>query len=450
MKVSFYGAAKEVTGSCHLVETQGKRILIDCGYFQGYGACDTKNYNEFGFDPKTIDAVVITHAHLDHIGRLPRLFNQGARPKIYSTEATRDIALIVLDDAHNIMLEESEECGLDTLYSEADLDAVMSSWNSKDYRDSFEVLDGVSVTMYDAGHILGSGFVLLEAEGKRVVFSGDVGSGTSIILNETEALPANLDLFVCESTYGDRLHDLKDARMKALQRYLVENKEKNGVLMVPAFSIERTQEILFEMNELVEFEGVDIGDVYLDSPLSITATRIFQKFGHRSDYMNFHTPEGFTDNNFFAFPGLTITDTVDASKRINDAPRPKVIVAGAGMMNAGRIQHHLVRYLDDPNNTLLITGYQANGTLGRRIQDGAQSAEILGYDVPVKAGVEKIESYSGHADYNKLVSWTKGSMPSRVVLTHGDAEAQASLASHLKHAGISDVVIPGFGETVEL
>lgn len=446
MEIGYFGAAKQVPGSCFLVKTGDKQILVDCGYYQGGRMCDTRNYDDFGFNPHEVDALLVTHAHLDHIGRIPRLFNLGGRPRIYSTGPTKELARINLNDAHHIMLIQSEECELETLYTESDLETAFSQWDDVAYRSSFEVVPGVTATFYDTGHILGSSFVVLELEGKKIAFSGDVGSTITPLLHDTEALPKDLDLLVCEATYGDRLHPSRGDRKEQLRAQIDENFKKNGVLMIPAFSIERTQEILFEMNELIEHDGIDPGDVYLDSPLAITAIRVFQKYSFDKETMDFDVPDGFEDNNFFAFKDLHVTDTVDASKRINNSPNPKVIIAGSGMMNAGRIQHHLMRYLDDPNNTLLITGYQAENTLGRKIQEGESPVKIYDYMVDVRAKVLKIESYSGHADYNKLTRWVSEAQPKTVHLVHGDVEAQESFASHLQSKGVKDIAMPEHGE----
>ncbi len=447
MNIGFFGAAKEVTGSCFLIAVGDSRVLVDCGFFQGRGHCSKRNYEEFGFNPETIDAVLATHTHQDHIGRLPRLFQQKGKPTIYSTAPTRDLGELILEDGHNIMTQESEECGLEPLYSEHDVDAVMKAWKTVPYRESIEVAPGIVATWYDTGHVLGSSFIVVEAEGKKVAFSGDVGSESVPILHDTEALPRDLDLFVCESTYGDRLHEPPTDRLDLLRDALLRNNEKKGVLMIPAFSVERMQEVLFELNILVDHEGIDPGDVFLDSPLGISATGVYRKYQGELDL---DIPEGFTDNDFFGFKNLHITSSVGESKGINNAGQPKVILAGAGMMNAGRIQHHLVRYLDNPNNTLLVIGYQAVNTLGRRIVEGQSPVRIFDYSVEVRAKIQKIESYSGHADYDKLTRWVKDCGVKRVQLVHGDEEAQLAFQKHLKRQGVEEVEIPAFGEWVEV
>ncbi len=445
MDIGFFGATKGVTGSCFLVAVGESRILVDCGFFQGQGYCSDKNYQEFGFNPETIDAVVITHTHQDHIGRLPLLFNRKGKPTIYSTKPTRDLSQLILDDGYNIMVEESEKCGRDPLYRERDVEAVFSSWKGVSYREPVEVAPGITVTWHDAGHVLGSSFVVVEGDGKKVAFSGDIGSEGVPILHDTEALPRDLDMFMCESTYGDRLHDPPTDRLNKLRDAVIENHKKRGVLMIPAFSIERMQEVLFEMNIIVDSEGIDPGQVYLDSPLAISATRVYASY---QEELELDIPQGFVDNDFFHFKGLHVTETVGESKGINNASQPKVILAGAGMMNAGRITHHLVRYLDDPNNTLLVIGYQAVGTLGRKIIEGQSPVKIFDYSVDVKAKIIKIDSYSGHADYDKLTRWVKDSTAKRVQLIHGDEEAMIAFQKHLLHQGVEEVSIPSEGDWI--
>ena len=315
------------------------------------------------------------------------------------------------------------------------------------YRDAVEVLDGVRITLFNSGHILGSAFVLVEAEGQRVVFSGDVGNDDVPILPATDALPMKLDVVVCESTYGNRLHSPTKDRLQKLKAFVSRVVSRKGVLMIPAFSVERTQELLFDLNLLVERDGLELDRVYLDSPLGIGATHLYEKYREELD-LKF--PPGFSDDDFFQFRGLEITETVQESKRINDAPTPKVIIAGAGMMDAGRIQHHLVRYLDDANNGLLIIGYQAEGTLGRQIQDGESPVYIMDYSVDVRCEIEKIDSYSAHADFDKLTRWLKEGRPKKVVLTHGDTGAKTAFQEHLERQGLARPETPSQGDWITI
>lgn len=445
MKIGVFGAGNQVTGSCYLVETKDAKVLVDCGYYQGLQACSMRNYDEFGFDPSSVDAICITHAHLDHHGRLPRLFRQGADCSVYSTAPTRDLAELVLEDAYNIMLEETERCSQEPLHSEADVERVLAAWETFGYRDARQVAPGVTITFFNSGHILGSAFILLEADGKRVVFSGDVGNDNVPILPATDALPQRLDMLLCEATYGDRLHSPTKDRLGKLRTIVEETTGDGGVLMIPAFSIERTQELLFDLNQLVDREHVRTGPVFLDSPLGIGATYLYERY---REELQLTFPEGWQDDDFFQFKGLEITERVDQSKRINSVKAPKVIIAGSGMMNAGRIHHHLLRNLNDPKSTVLIIGYQAEGALGRSIQDGAKAVEIQGYDVDVRARVETIDSYSAHADYDKLTRWIKDSGVQRVRLTHGDDDAKATFKKHLKFQGVGDVEVPKEGDWI--
>lgn len=447
MRIGFFGAANGVTGSCFLVETTAGNLLIDCGLFQENKMCSPANEAPFGFEPSSIQAICVTHAHADHHGRLPRLFSQGAHAPIYSTAPTRDLSELILEDSYGIMLEEVERCHLEPMYAEEDVETVMAQWRTVPYRDAVEVLPGVRVTFFNSGHILGSAFVLVEAEGKRIVFSGDVGNDDVPILPSTDALPRKLDLVVCESTYGNRLHSPTKDRLAKLKAFVTRVIHRGGVLMIPAFSVERTQELLFDLNLLAERDGIALDRVYLDSPLGIGATHLYEKYREELD-LKF--PKGFVDDDFFQFRGLRITETVPESKAINDAPAPKIIIAGAGMMNAGRIQHHLLRYLDDAKNGLLIIGYQAEGTLGREIQDGKSPVNIREYAVDVRCEVENIDSYSAHADYDKLTRWLKEAAPKRVVLTHGDADAKRAFGEHLKRQGVGQPDVPAQGDWITI
>jgi metallo-beta-lactamase family protein len=447
MRIGFFGAAREVTGSCILFETESGNFLVDCGMIQGGQACSTRNYEPFGFDVSSVKAVCVTHAHLDHHGRLPRFFNNGGSPAVYSTAPTRDLAELMLEDAYTIMTYETQKCSAEPLYAEKDLENVERAWKSVKYHERIEILDDVFVTWYNSGHVLGAAFVLIEAEGKRVVVSGDVGNDDVPILPPTEALPEKLDLILCESTYGDRLHSPTKDRLGKLRDVITRTIGRGGVLMIPAFSIERTQELLFDLNTLVEHEHIKVGPVFLDSPLGIGATHLYEKY---KEELDLKFPENFSDDDFFQFPELEITETVQSSKRINDVRGSKVIIAGSGMMNAGRIKHHLLRYLDDERNGLLIIGYQAVGTLGRQIQDGESPVQIFDYSVDVRAEVSKIDSYSAHADYDKLTGWLKNGNAKHVVLVHGDQEAQDVFKEHLKRQGIEDVATPAFGDWIEV
>jgi metallo-beta-lactamase family protein len=446
MQVSFYGAAREVTGSCYLVETARTRVLVDCGMFQGTAFADAKNFRDFDFKPADIDAVIVTHAHLDHVGRLPRLVKYGFNGKIYSTPPTAELAHLVLDDAEQIMQDDFRREYRPMLYEREDVDKVVSLFEGVDYAQRVKIGD-LSFRFRDAGHIMGSAFVELEAEGKKICFSGDLGNMPDPILKPTAQM-GECDYLIIESTYGNRLHEEMDTRELSLKTAITRTVKANGVLIIPAFAIERTQLLLFELNHLVENRLVPAVDVYLDSPLAIKTSDVMCEFPQYYNQKSLSQVKCGED--LFDFPGLRKTLTRDESKLINDAPRPKVIIAGSGMMNGGRIQHHLVRYLSDKRSTVLIIGYQAQGTLGRRLYTGEKKVECLGERIEVKADIVSIGSYSAHADQRQLLEWVHGAtkLPGKILCTHGEEDASAALATRLTEIFHIPTEVPRYGERI--
>ena len=448
MRLSFHGAAREVTGSCHLLETSEARVLIDCGMFQGERMCDLRNREPFSFDPKTLDAVIVTHPDADHTGRLPVLFEQGFTGSVYMTEPCMALARLVLEDAFNIMKENAERCGDEILYQKEDLDRVFAHAKPLGYHEAFSLKD-LSIMLHDAGHVLGSAFVSIEAEGKRVIFSGDIGNDDVPILGDTEPI-SHADFVVCESTYGHRVHEPVKTRTEKLKAAMEKTIKAGGALVIPAFSIERTQELLYELNKIMPDFSRTI-PTYLDSPMSIRATELYR---HYKTYLNFDASIlTESDHDFFSFPGLHETLSVELSKQINDVPDPKIVIAGSGMMTGGRILHHLIRELPNPESCLLIIGYQAQGTLGRRLFEGAKEVTIFGQRVPVRASVIGIGAFSAHGDMNKLTRWlqpTDGHLPKQIFLVHGDPEAKEVFATHLRHELKTEVIIPTFQSSFEL
>lgn len=449
MKLSFHGAAREVTGSCHRLEvtdSDGKTraVLFDCGMFQGEHLCGSKNMDPFGFDASSLDAVFISHPHADHTGRLPKLIREGYRGPIYMVEPCLGLARLVLEDAHHIMQEEARKCGSSILYEMDDLRGVFEQVKTVSYHQQIDVAPGVSAMFHEAGHVLGSSYVSVEAQGKRIVFSGDVGNDHVPILPDTEPL-SHADIVICESTYGHREHEPIETRSAKLAEAIRVIIKDRGVLMIPAFSIERTQELLYEIDRLLHAELKTALPIFLDSPMAIKATALYRHF---KSYLKFdapHAPGG--DDDFFSFPNLRETLTVQESKSINDVVPPKIIIAGSGMMSGGRIMHHLIRYLPDKKNRLLIIGYQARGTIGRKLYEGAKRVRIFGEDVEVRAGVSAIGAFSAHADMNKLTRWLQpedGHVPERIFLVHGDPEAKEVFATHLRHKLKTDVVVPEY------
>lgn len=449
MKITFLGSAREVTGSCYLVESKQANILVDCGMFQGSHMTSSKNFEDLRFQPAEIDAVFLTHAHLDHCGRIPLLVKHGFRGPVYATPPTTKLASLVLEDAFKIMREDFEREGRPMLYGEADIDSALKQFRGVDYSRDVTIKD-LTIRPRDAGHIFGSAFYeIREKGGGSAAFSGDLGNPNSYILKPTSQLGA-VDALIIESTYGNRIHEDEKTRESKLKQAIERVIKKKGVLLIPAFAIERTQQLLYELNHLVENRLIAPVDIYLDSPLAIKATRVMREYPQYYDAAALKLVS--MGDDMFDFPGLTQTLTKDESKTINEAPRPKVIIAGAGMMNGGRILHHLVRYLGDPATTLLIVGYQAEGTLGRQLYNRQPSVMVLQERITVKATVEGIGAYSAHADQNKLLDWIKtaAGLPKRVLCTHGDEGAAVALATRIKQDLPIEADAPHFGESIDV
>jgi len=451
MELSFHGATREVTGSCFLLRAldsnkKEHQFLIDCGMFQGEHLCGGKNFEPFDFDAKQVEAVFVTHPHADHTGRLPKLFKAGFHGPVYMTHPCIGLSKLVLEDAYHIMKEEAEKCGSSVLYELEDLLNTFDSVKGVSYHEQLEVASGISIMFHEAGHVLGSAFISVEAEGKRIVFSGDIGNDDVPILPDTEVI-SHADVVVCESTYGHRVHEPVSERESKLKVAIEQTLKDRSVLLIPAFSIERTQELLYALNQILEHDLVTSCPIFLDSPMAIRATQLYRDFKEYLEFDESILKEA--DRDFFSFKNLRETLTVDESKKINDTPPPKVIVAGSGMMSGGRIMHHLIRYLSDPKTTLLIIGYQAKGTIGRKIYEGAKRVIIFGEEVRVNARTIAIGAFSAHGDMNKLTRWLHpedGQIPQKVFLVHGDLEAQEVFATHLRHELKTDVVIPEFQE----
>jgi len=371
MKLTFTGGVRGVTGSCYLIETDTHKLLIDCGMHQGAQRKE-KNIEDFNFEPSKIDAVILTHAHYDHCGRLPILAQKGFRGKIFSTPPTKALTRIILADAQHVMVENNRKKGTPILFSTQDVEKTDDLMHVMNYHTEFEPIPGISVMMHDVGHILGSAFVSLDIAAKHMkdgkartfVFSGDVGNHDVPILPETEEI-TKADVIILESTYGNREHESTDIRIDKLKIMIDKVIGRGGTLIIPAFSIERTQELLYELDRLVDANEIPNVPIYLDSPMAIRATEMYQHFSSylRFDRNIFSSP----DKDFFSFPNLRVTLSADESKKINENTKPKIIIAGSGMMTGGRVMHHLSRYIEDPKSGILIIGYQAEGTLGRKI-----------------------------------------------------------------------------------
>lgn len=449
MKLTFYGAAGEVTGSCSELDTGSEKILVDCGLFQGGEEHDKKNYSPLPFDAKAFTGVIVTHAHLDHVGRLPLLVKNGFDGFIYATPPTKELTKLVLEDTFGVMEFENRKNGKPLLYKLGDIEEVMGRFKTVDYHESFTI--GKSkCEFYDAGHIFGSAFVEVNTSGKKIVFSGDVGNVDVPILRDTEKLPDKLDVLICESTYGDRLHEPTSERESVLKGIIAKTVQENGVLMIPSFALERTQEILYALNDIIDrHHTLKVMPIYLDSPLAIDALKVYEKY---PKYYDEEAKRFFDEgDDVFDFQGLQKTYLRDDSMKINKTQGSKVIIAGAGMMNGGRILHHAIRYLSDHKNTLLFVGFQSQGTLGWRILNGADRVEIHNEKVSVRCQIKMINSFSAHGDREKLLSWVgnKGKVPKKIFLNHGEPNSSEALKIFLHGKGI-EAEQAAFNKPVEI
>ncbi|MBI4032554.1 MBL fold metallo-hydrolase [Candidatus Berkelbacteria bacterium] len=449
MKLSFYGAAGEVTGSNYHLETARATVLVDCGAFQGGKEQELKNAAPFLFDPTRVNAMVLTHAHLDHVGRVAKLVKDGFKGQIWATPATMELAELIMLDAAKIMSHEELKFGDEPLYGEQDVYQALRQFKTLDYETEVEIAEGVKVRLIDAGHILGSASLELWTEGKKLLFSGDIGNKGAPII-EDPTLVREADFVVCESTYGGRTHEGRAEQDEILRSIINETVSRRGVLLIPAFALERTQELLYHLDQLIDRKQITNLPIFLDSPLAIKTTEVFDRFPEYYDDEATNLIKKGAD--FFEMPGLELTETVEQSKRIKTVPAPKVIIAGAGMMTGGRIIHHLREYLADPTTTVFIVGYQAQGTLGRRLLEGVKTVDLFREPVSVRAKVTACGAFSAHADHPQLMGWIGAvkSSVGQVFLTHGDPEARQKLADAVLREQQRSVHLPRFGERVTI
>lgn len=416
--------------------------------FQGNDLVEEQNAKPLTFNPAELTHVFVTHAHLDHAGRLPLLTKNGYQGFIYATAPTIDLIELILRDALNVMRHDHEAKGRVILYEEEDIAQVMSQCKKVEYGAPLTVANDATAVFHDAGHIFGSAFVELNVEGKKIIFTGDVGNRDVPILRDTESLPRGADLIVSESTYGDRLHDPGAGRGPMIKDALTPALARGGVVMIPSFSLERTQELIYELNHLVETDkSFPRVPIFVDSPLAIAAMQVYRNY---PQYYDAPTHRAFADgDDVFMFPGLKLTATREESMKINSTPGPKVIIAGAGMMTGGRILHHAVRYLSDPRNTIIFIGYQSPGTLGRQILEGQSPVRVMNEEVPVKCHIKMIGALSAHADQKKLIEWLATAAPKQICLNHGDPQSALALQKLLADKGLA-VRVAAREERVEI
>ncbi len=460
IRLRFLGAAGTVTGSRYLLDWRGHRFMVDCGLFQGSKELRLRNREPFAVPADSVEAVVLTHAHIDHSGYLPLLRRTGFTGPIHATGGTRDLCALLLPDSAQIQEEEAAYANRHKtskhqpalpLYTRADAEACLGRFQDHPYRQPFQIVPGVQAVFRDAGHILGSARIELLFEGdppRRLVFSGDLGRLDAPILRDPEPLE-EADWLVLESTYGDRVHT--DHPVEQNLRDLVRSGvQRGGVIVVPAFAVERTQEVVYLLDELLHQGGIPSIPVYVDSPMAVRAFHLFQKYPEYYDEDARRLLEA--GRRVLSFPGLRLCETVEDSKAINRARPPFLVVSASGMATGGRVLHHLKRYLPDPANTVLLVGYQAVGTRGWRLQQGEESVRIFGESVRVRAWIDKLDGFSGHADSVQLERWATGLArpPRRVFLTHGEPEALEAQRVRLASMPGWEVHVPAHDQEVIL
>ncbi|MEQ9465117.1 MAG: MBL fold metallo-hydrolase [Haliea sp.] len=462
--ITFYGAAQEVTGSCHLLESPAcGRVLLDCGLRQGGDAVERIHNERFSFDPSSIDAVILSHAHLDHCGMLPLLVHQGFRGHIHCTRATADLLPIMLKDAVGLYLRDlerenrrAERRGRKTrepVYDEADVEKVLRQLKPSRYGKTFKIGHHCEVCLHDAGHILGSAIVevsLQESRGaKTLVFSGDLGRSGSVLMNDPQTLE-KADLLLLESTYGDRNHRCEDESMEQLETILHETWAQGGNVMIPAFAVGRTQEILFHLGRLHHSGKLDAWQVFLDSPMAIEVTRTYDRWLELMDGDDMRELSDVHRDSLAEFlPRLQLTADTEQSMAINRIKSGAIIIAGSGMCTGGRIRHHFKQRIWDSRNTVIFVGFQARGTLGRLLVDGMKNVKLFGEEYAVKARMETLGCFSAHAGQTELLAWAANFQPApRIALVHGEPKAQDVLADKLWDELQVRAAIPATGESI--
>ncbi len=459
-KLTFYGGTGSVTGANFLLESQSQdkiKILIDCGIMQGTITADTFNREPFPYNPAEIDFLIVTHAHMDHIGRIPKLVKDGFKGRIISTPPTKDIATLLYDDALRIIDSDSRRSGILPIYEKKDVENALALWETLEYHKPFGLGGGISTYLRDSGHILGSAMVEInglpaQAGGKiKAVFTGDLGNSPSLLLNDTEEI-TDANYIIMESVYGDRNHEPKQERNQKLREIIQDTISNKKVLIIPAFSLERTQMILYEMNEFFENHELSQIPVFLDSPLAIKITKVYEKY---PNYLNQNIQKQIKEgDDVFSFPRLKSTALSRDSEKIDVTKNPKIIIAGSGMSNGGRIVQHEKDHVGDRDAIILMVGYQAINTLGRRLEDGEKEVRIYGENIQVKATIKKIEGYSSHKDSDNLVAFVEKASEEKtlkkVFAVMGEPKSSLFLVQRLQGEINVNAEYPEYGESVDL
>lgn len=459
-RITFHGAARTVTGSKYLLEAGDAKVLVDCGLFQGLKELRERNWAPTPFDVPSIDAVVLTHAHLDHVGYLPRVVKQGYKRSVYCTEATHDLAEIILLDSAKCQESDAQYANRKgfskhtpalPLYDGRDVEQTMKLFHDQPREEWFCPAEPIWMRYHDAGHLLGSAMIEVEIRDRqppqRILFSGDVGRYNGPLYHDPQPPPA-CDFLICESTYGNREHP-EDSLLDGLEGVVQRAVKRGGVMLLAAFAVGRAQQLIYLLQILKSADRIPDLPIYLDSPMACDATAVYRQFAADHDLS-----DGALDSAHPALAGrnVILARSTAESKAINQVHGPAVIIASSGMMTGGRIVHHLQQRLPNPQNTVVLGGYQAVGTRGRQIEDGAEYIRMFGHDVPVRAAVEKVPGLSGHADRSDLLQWL-GQLPKpplRTFLTHGEPDAMDALADQLRAARHWNVETPHMGQCVTL
>jgi metallo-beta-lactamase family protein len=463
--ITFYGGVGTVTGSKYLLEHNGKKILVDCGLFQGLKEIRERNWQDPPFDPREIDAVIITHAHIDHTGWLPRLVKLGFNGQITTSRATGDLLKILLPDSARLQEEEADYRNRHDLtshspalplYDEDDARAALRMLRAvPNDGQPYDICEGIKASFLVAGHIMGASLVLVELAGARpdgssirFLFSGDLGHYEQPIVNDP-APPPDCDYLMCESTYGNRLHGDVDSETQMAQ-IINDAIKRNGPILIPAFAVGRTQEVLYMIRELEEQKRIPVVPVIVDSPMASQATQVYNRWHeeHDREYASILAHK----RHPLRTGSMSTTSSRDESKKLNEMKGARIIISASGMLTGGRVLHHAIRILPNENATLVFVGYQAAGTTGRRIQDGEREVKIMKNWLPVKCHVEKVEGFSAHADWQAVLKWLSGlhNTPKMVFTTHGEPEAAEAMAGHIRERFGWNVVVPQYEETIDL